>query len=118
MDKFQFIDRQQGMGSMGNSMKSAAFLIESRIVEAGQGKVSAYFDLGVAYSTGSGVDYDLVEAHKWFNLAALGGSKEGQMCRAEISGEMTREEISEAQRQARAWLDGMARPAMQHRYAA
>lgn len=103
---------------MGNSMKSAAFLIESRIAEAGQGKVSAYFDLGVAYSTGSGVDHDLIEAHKWFNLAALGGSKEGQVCRAEISDEMTREQISEAQRQARAWLDQMARPAMAHRYAA
>ena len=103
---------------MGNSMKSAAFLMESRIAEAGQGKVSAYFDLGVAYSTGSGVDYDLVEAHKWFNLAALGGSKEGQMCRAEISGEMTREEISEAQRQARAWLDQLACPAAEQRYAA
>ena len=104
---------------MGNSLKSADFLIESRLADAARGSVDAYYDLGVAYSTGSGVDYDLVQAHKWFNLAALGGSQEGQLCRAEISSEMTREEISEAQRQARAWLNQFGvRPITQQRYAA
>lgn len=47
---------------------------------------------------------DLIEAHKWFNLAALGGSEEGQAMRAEIAEEMTAREIAEAQRQARAWI--------------
>ena len=47
---------------------------------------------------------DLVEAHKWFNLAALSGCSRGQECRAEISVEMTAREIAEAQRQAREWL--------------
>jgi len=47
---------------------------------------------------------DLIEAHKWFNLAALSGCTRGQQCRAEISVEMTAREIAEAQRQARAWL--------------
>ena len=46
-----------GTENMGNSMKSAAFLIESRLAEASQGNGNAYFDLGVIYSTGSdGVD--------------------------------------------------------------
>ncbi len=104
---------------MGMSMKNAAFLIESRLAEASRGNADAYYDLGVAYSTGSGVDYDLVEAHKWFNLAALAGSKEGQVCRAEISGEMSREEIVEAQRQARAWLNRVpVQPVVELRYAA
>ena len=70
--------------------------------------------LGVAYSTGThGLDVDLIEAHKWFNLAALNGNALGQMCRAEISEEMTAREIAEAQRQARAWLaeTGMRRAA-------
>ena len=90
---------------MANSMKSANFLIESRIADAARGNAGALFDLGVAYSTGSGgVDVDLVEAHKWFNLAALNGSEEAMYCRAEISDEMTAREIAEAQRQARAWL--------------
>ena len=92
---------------MGNSLKSAAFLMESRIAEAACGNADALYELGVAYSTGSnGVDVDLIEAHKWFNLAALNGSRVGQQCRAEIAEEMTAREIAEAQRQARAWLAG------------
>jgi len=90
---------------MAHSLKSAAFLIESRIADAARGDVQALYELGVAYSTGSGgVAVDLVEAHKWFNLAALNGSTLAQECRADISEEMTAREIAEAQRQARAWL--------------
>jgi TPR repeat protein len=90
---------------MGNSLKSATFLIESRLADALRGDPEALYELGVAYSTGTaGIEVDLVEAHKWFNLAALNGSIRGQECRAEISEEMTAREIAEAQRQARAWL--------------
>jgi uncharacterized protein len=90
---------------MANSMKSSNFLIESRVTDAARGNSNALFDLGVAYSTGSGgVDVNLVEAHKWFNLAAVNGHEEAMYCRAEISDEMTAREIAEAQRQARAWL--------------
>ena len=91
------------MGAM--SQKSAEFLIRSRLNDAEKGNVDALFDLGVAYSTGrGGVTVDLIEAHKWFNLAALSGSIRGQECRAEIALEMSAREIAEAQRQARAWL--------------
>ena len=90
---------------MGTSLKSAAFLMESLIADAAAGDADALYRLGVAYSTGtSGLEIDLVEAHKWFNLAALNGSEIGQQCRAEIAEEMTAREIAEAQRQARAWL--------------
>jgi hypothetical protein len=47
---------------------------------------------------------DLIEAHKWFNLAALSGDTRSQACRADISFEMTAREIAEAQKAARAWL--------------
>jgi uncharacterized protein len=97
---------------MGNSMKSAGFLIESRLADAARGDTNALFDLGIAYSTGSGdVEVDLIEAHKWFNLAALNGSEEAMMCRADISDDMTAREIAEAQRQARAWLQSTERRA-------
>ena len=90
---------------MAHSYKSAAFLIETRIADALAGDVQALYELGIAYSTGSGgVSVDLIEAHKWFNLAALNGSAEAQECRAEIAEDMTAREIAEAQRQARAWL--------------
>ena len=93
---------------MAHSLKSAAFLIESRIADAVRGNVHALYELGVAYSTGSGgVAVDLIEAHKWFNLAALNGSTRAQECRADIAEEMTAREIAEAQRQARAWLAEM-----------
>ena len=90
---------------MANSFKSANFLMESRIADAAGGNANALFELGVSYSTGSGgVEVDMVEAHKWFNLAAVNGHDEAMYCRAEISDEMTAREIAEAQRQARAWL--------------
>ena len=90
---------------MGNSLKSATFLMESRITDAARGDAEALYELGVAYSTGThGIGVDLVEAHKWFNLAALNGNMLAQECRAEIADEMSAREIAEAQRQARAWL--------------
>jgi uncharacterized protein len=97
---------------MASSAKSAAFLMESYLADAARGDAKALYELGVAYSTGSnGVEVDLIEAHKWFNLAALNGNVRGQECRAEISEEMTAREIAEAQRQARAWLSETERRA-------
>lgn len=87
-------------------------LVASCLAAAAQGDTSAYYDLGVAYSTGShGVDCDLIEAHKWFNLAAVAGHAEAAMCRADISDEMTAREIAEAQRRAREWLSASNRRA-------
>lgn len=75
------------------------------LAAAAEGNTGACFDLGVAYSTGSnGAEYDLIEAHKWFNLAAARGHEEAAHCRADISDEMTAREIAEAQRRARQWL--------------
>ena len=83
----------------------ADLLVANCLAAAVNGDIDAYYDLGVAYSTGShGVACDLIEAHKWFNLAAVGGHAEAQMCRADISEEMTAREIAEAQRRARQWL--------------
>jgi uncharacterized protein len=97
---------------MGNSLKSRAFLMESKLAEAARGNAEALYDLGMAYSTGSGgIEIDMIEAHKWFNLAALNGSEEAMMCRADISDDMTAREIAEAQRQARAWLQATERRA-------
>jgi TPR repeat protein len=99
------LNREEGTNMGAISQKSADFLLRSRIADAEAGDVDALFELGVTYSTGrGGIAVDLVEAHKWFNLAALSGSTRGQECRAEIAIEMTAREIAEAQRQARSWL--------------
>lgn len=47
---------------------------------------------------------DLIEAHKWFNLAAMQGNDEARHYRAELARELSSEEIAEAQRQAREYL--------------
>jgi TPR repeat protein len=87
-------------------------LVASCLAAAAQGDVWAYFDLGVAYSTGShGAECDLVEAHKWFNLAAVAGHDDAQMCRSDVADEMTAREIAEAQRRAREWIAASARKA-------
>ncbi|CAN5339992.1 hypothetical protein BH09PSE3_BH09PSE3_04460 [soil metagenome] len=97
---------------MAHSMKSADFLLESRMSDAAAGDVRALYDLGIAFSSGTGgVDVDLVQAHKWFNLAAVSGNERAQECRAEIADDMTAREIAEAQRQARAWLGATIRRA-------
>lgn len=84
---------------------AAEMLVAHCLAAAAHGDPAAYFDLGVAFSTGShGAPCDLVEAHKWFNLAALGGHDAAPGCRAEVSEEMTAREIAEAQRRARNWL--------------
>ena len=72
-----------------------------------RGRIAALYDLGIAYSTGShGLARDLIEAHRWFNIAAAKGHGEAALCRADVADEMTAAEIAEAQRRARQWLAG------------
>lgn len=90
----------------------AELMVASCLAAAAQGDISAYFDLGVAYSTGChGIRCDLIEAHKWFNLSAVAGFEEAALCRSEISDEMTAREIAEAQRRAREWIAANTRKA-------
>lgn len=63
------------------------------------------YRLGLEASTGGDTgEFDLISAHKWFNLAAMQGNLEARAYRAELSAEMTADEIAEAQRQAREYL--------------
>ncbi|MDX2157484.1 MAG: hypothetical protein SFW09_13355 [Hyphomicrobiaceae bacterium] len=68
------------------------------------GMPDALYELGLMYCTGRDVSLDLVEAHKWFNLAALRGNEAARRYRLELSREMTRAEVGEAQKRARQWL--------------
>ena len=73
-------------------------------VAALTGAPDALFELGLMYCSGRDVNLDLIQAHKWFNLAAVRGSEEAKVYRKELSGEMSKDQIAEAQRQAREWL--------------
>lgn len=95
-----------------STAKGRDMLVAKCLAAAAAGDVNAYFDLGVVFSTGShGTDCDLIEAHKWFNLAAAQGHDEAAWCRADISEEMAAREIAEAQRRAREWLASTDRKA-------
>ena len=74
------------------------------IVEAPAGGIDAIFELGLNYCSGRDVDVDLVEAHKWFNIAAMRGDIEAARRRQEIASEMSAFEIAAALRRARDWL--------------
>jgi hypothetical protein len=62
------------------------------------------FGLGMVFSAGAGVAVDLVEAHKWFNIAATRGHKDAARLRREVAEQMSDAEIGCAQRAARDWL--------------
>jgi len=68
------------------------------------GGADALFELGLMYCSGRDVAPDLVQAHKWFNLAAVRGNTAAKQYRVEISREMTKKEIAAAQKAAREWL--------------
>jgi uncharacterized protein len=68
------------------------------------GTPDALFELGLMHCAGRDGALDLVNAHKWFNLAAMRGNEDAKRYRMEISREMSRTQIAEAQRLAREWL--------------
>lgn len=81
--------------------------VERLLVAARRGDAQAYYTLGSAYSLGEGVDIDLIEAHRWYNLAALAGIKGAQDERAALAADMAPGEIAEAQRLAREWITAL-----------
>jgi TPR repeat protein len=62
------------------------------------------FEYGMIHSAGAGVPVDLIEAHKWFNIAVMQGHPEAARLRREIAEQMSDSEIGRAQRAARDWL--------------
>ncbi|MEQ1715860.1 MAG: tetratricopeptide repeat protein [Hyphomicrobium sp.] len=68
------------------------------------GQPDALFELGLIYCTGRDVAIDLVEAHKWFNLAAIRGNDEAKTHRLELAREMSKPDVALAQKRAREWL--------------
>jgi uncharacterized protein len=104
---------------MALKLSSATSLFDQHLAAATRGHADAYFQLGIAFSTGTdGCDVDMIEAHKWFNLASLAGVGEAAALRADVASDMDREEIAEAQRQARAWLTELSHGGVSIRRAA
>ncbi len=72
---------------------------------AEQGNAPGQFNLGRMYANGEGVAEDLAYAHMLFDLSAAQGNRSGQRERDLIEQRMTREQIAEAQRLSREWVE-------------
>ena len=70
---------------------------------AGQGHPGGQLNLGVAYALGKGVRRNWVQAHMWFNLAAIEGEERAMDYCVKIARRMTSDQIADAQRLAREW---------------
>lgn len=74
---------------------------------AEQGHVAAQLDLGYQYAK-PGMLQDLVYAYMWFDLSASGGQEVANMNRDVLEQRMTPEQIAEAQRLSREWIEAHA----------
>ena len=76
---------------------------------AEQGYAGAQFNLALMYADGRGVGPDLVEAYKWLDVAAsiTTGDEFAQYSRVRdmVGGRLTMDQLTDALRRSRAWLD-------------
>ena len=72
---------------------------------AEQGSAIAQYNLGDMYGNGEGVPEDIVLAYMWYNLAAVQGHDRAQRNKDTAEQQMTREQIAEAQRLSREWIE-------------
>jgi hypothetical protein len=102
-------DRDAGVaarGEMRRAMKKGeAFMADIELAAIGEpDDADRCFEYGMIHSAGAGVPVDLIEAHKWFNIAVMQGHPEAARLRREIAEQMSDGEIGRAQRAARDWL--------------
>ena len=83
--------------------------IDALRARAEQGEVSAQVNLGDSYATGEGVPQDDVLAYMWYNLAAAQGTRGAGRDMDDLEERLTREQIAEAQRMSREWLEAHPR---------
>jgi len=72
---------------------------------ARQGDARAQCDLGNMYSGGRGVARDGAYALMWFNIAWANGYKDAREAREELSRSLSPDQIAEAQKLSREWME-------------
>lgn len=80
-----------------------AYYIWLQLAERGDAK--AQLELGAMYEGGLGVTQDYVKAHKWYNISGASENEIGRQIRDIMKGKMTSEQIKEAQKLAREWVE-------------
>ena len=99
-----------GVDAQGTPSASCADIGPSSSLEdvrscAEQGDADAQFVLGTLYDNGDGVEEDNVLAYMWHNLAVAQGNESAQEGKDIVEQQMTGEQIAEAQRLFREWLE-------------
>ncbi len=74
------------------------------LIRAERGEAAAQYLLGLFYATEDATAEGLIQAHMWFNIAAVSGDVRARAERQELADMMTAPEIAEAQKRARAQL--------------
>jgi len=74
-------------------------------LSAEQGEAEGQYNLGVMYAKGLGVSQDYAQAHMWFSIAGANDYKNGRKVRDIIEKRMTPDQIAEAQKLAREWME-------------
>jgi TPR repeat protein len=74
-------------------------------LSAEQGEAEGQYNLGVMYAQGFGVKQDYIQAHKWFSIAGANEYENGHKVRRIIEKRMTPDQIVEAQKLAREWME-------------
>ncbi|MFK4824066.1 sel1 repeat family protein [Paenochrobactrum sp. BZR 588] len=62
------------------------------------------FEMGVMYATGRDCEINVVEAHKWLNIAAIRGHKQAADLRSQLARTMSKTELASALHEARKWM--------------
>lgn len=92
---------ERGIGVPQNDKEAVSWLHKA----AEQGHAEAQYILGGIYERGQGaIRADLVQAHKWFNIAVASGFDIAQDNLEEIEAKMSREQIETARSMAKEWL--------------
>lgn len=104
-----FAQAQAHLGSMytsGHGVPESYVLATKWYRKAAErGYVEAQAMVGVFYLEGRGVPQNYVLAHKWLNLAAAQGDQVATKIREHVAERMTPEQIAEAQKLAREWMN-------------
>lgn len=62
------------------------------------------FETGMMYYAGRDCVADRIEAHKWFNIAAIRGDERAMDMRSKLTAMMSKPELVKALREAREWM--------------
>jgi TPR repeat protein len=76
----------------------------ARMQISNAGEADSLYRLGMRHAADASTPVERIEAHKWFNIAAMQGNAKAAQLRREIAGEMSTSEVAAAQRAAREWL--------------